>query len=83
MSTESVPKLFGLYHEQFEAGTLVAFLPVAWALELAGGQAVTVTVTKPPSVTLWPSLEDAREALDAHIDEIDPRPARHVMGTTP
>lgn len=73
----ATPRLLGLYEDDLDAGgTVVGWRVVAWAVELPGGPTVTVPPTAPTNVTMWHSLEDAATALDAYVDEIQPRRPR-------
>lgn len=72
-----LPTLLALYDETYDGPVAVGWKLIAWALQLPGDHgAVTIAVGGPTSVTLWASLEDAVTALDAHVDEVNPRHVR-------
>lgn len=74
-----VPRLLAFYQDLWdEDGTAVGWKPVAWGLRFADGSAISVSIEGRPSVTLWQSLEDATEALDAYVDT--PEPRTHLTG---
>lgn len=69
-----VPRLLAFYQDQWdEDGTALGWRPVAWGLRFADGSAVSISVEGKPSVTLWQSVEDATEALEAYVDTAEPR----------
>jgi hypothetical protein len=69
-----VPRLLAFYQDQWdEDGTALGWRPVAWGLRFADGSAVSISVEGKPAVTLWQSVEDATEALDAYVDTPEPR----------
>lgn len=73
-SSYHVPRLLAFYQDLWDDdGTALAWRPVAWGLRFADGSAISVNVEGKPSVTLWHSLEDAVEALDAYVDTPEPR----------
>jgi hypothetical protein len=69
-----VPRLLAFYQDLWdEDGAAVGWKPIAWGLRFADGSAISVNVEGRPSVTLWNSLDDATEALDAYVDTPEPR----------
>lgn len=69
-----VPRLLAFYQDQWdEDGTALGWRPVAWGLRFADGSAVSISVEGKPSVTLWQSVEDATEHLEAYVDTAEPR----------
>jgi hypothetical protein len=69
-----VPRLLAFYQDLWdEDGTAIGWKPIAWGMCFADGSAISVNVDGRPSVTLWQSLEDATEALDAYVDTPEPR----------
>jgi hypothetical protein len=69
-----VPRLLAFYQDLWDDdGAAVGWKPIAWGLRFADGSAISVNVEGRPSVTLWNSLEDATEALDAYVDTPEPR----------
>jgi hypothetical protein len=69
-----VPRLLAFYQDLWDDdGTALGWRPVAWGLRFADGSAISINVEGKPSVTLWHSLEDAAEALDAYVDTPEPR----------
>lgn len=69
-----VPRLLAFYQDLWDAdGTVLGWRPVAWGLRFADGSALSVNVEGKPAVTLWQSLDDAIEALDAYVDTPEPR----------
>jgi hypothetical protein len=72
--TYAVPRLLAFYKDLWdEDGTAVGWEPIAWGLRFADGSALSISISGPPSVTLWQSVEDATEALDAYVDTAEPR----------
>jgi hypothetical protein len=72
--TYAVPRLLAFYRDLWdEDGTAVGWEPIAWGLRFADGSALSISIAGPPSVTLWQSVEDATEALDAYVDTAEPR----------
>jgi hypothetical protein len=70
----AVPRLLAFYRDLWdEDGTAVGWEPIAWGLRFADGSALSISIGGPPSVTLWQSVEDATEALDAYVDTAEPR----------
>ena len=69
-----VPRLLAFYQDLWDDdGTALGWKPIAWGLRFADGSAISVPVEGRPAVTLWQSLEDATEALDAYVDTPEPR----------
>ena len=69
-----VPRLLAFYQDLWdEDGTALGWRPIAWGLRFADGSAISVNIDGKPAVTLWQSLEDATEALDAYVDTPEPR----------
>jgi hypothetical protein len=69
-----LPRVLAFYQDVVDDdGTVIGWRTVAWGLVFGDGSAVSVPVGRPVSVTLWPCLEDAAAALDAHVDTPDPR----------
>jgi hypothetical protein len=69
-----VPRLLAFYQDLWDDdGTAMGWRPIAWGLRFADGSAISVNIEGRPSVTLWHSLEDATEALDAYVDTPEPR----------
>jgi hypothetical protein len=74
-----VPRLLAFYQDLWDDdGTAVGWKPIAWGLRFADGSAISISIEGRPSVTLWQSLEDATEALDAYVDT--PEPRTHLSG---
>jgi hypothetical protein len=72
--TYAVPRLLAFYQDLWdEDGTAVGWRPVAWGLRFHDGSALSISIEGRPSVTLWHSVEDATEALDAYVDTAEPR----------
>jgi hypothetical protein len=73
-----MPRMCVLYRDTIdEAGNAVGWEPVAWAVVLPGGAAVTIPVHGAPAATLWQDITDARSELDADVvDEVRPRTGR-------
>jgi hypothetical protein len=70
----AVPRLLAFYKDLWDDdGTAVGWQPIAWGLRFADGSALSISIEGPPSVTLWQSVEDATEALDAYVDTAEPR----------
>lgn len=70
----AVPRLLAFYRDLWDDdGTAVGWQPIAWGLRFADGSALSISIEGPPSVTLWQSVEDATEALDAYVDTAEPR----------
>ena len=77
MIESDLPRVLAFYRDTWDDdGTAVGWRTVAWGLALPNGAAVTVPLDGPPSATLWSSLGDAAEALDAYVDA--PAPARRL-----
>jgi hypothetical protein len=77
-----LPRVLAFYHDTWDDdGIAVGWKTVAWGLALPNGAAVTVPLDGPPSATLWPSVGDAAEALDAYVDS--PAPARRLDEARP
>jgi hypothetical protein len=69
-----VPRLLAFYQDLWDDdGTAMGWRPIAWGLRFADGSAISVNIEGRPSVTLWHSIEDATEALDAYVDTPEPR----------
>jgi hypothetical protein len=69
-----VPRLLAFYQDLWdEDGTALGWRPIAWGLRFADGSAISINIDGKPAVTLWQSLEDATEALDAYVDTPEPR----------
>ena len=69
-----VPRLLAFYQDLWdEDGTALGWRPIAWGLRFADGSAISINIEGKPAVTLWQSLEDATEALDAYVDTPEPR----------
>jgi hypothetical protein len=69
-----VPRLLAFYQDLWDdEGTALGWKPIAWGLRFADGSAISVNIEGRPAVTLWQSLEDATEALDAYVDTPEPR----------
>ena len=69
-----VPRLLAFYQDLWDDdGTAMGWRPLARGLRFADGSAITVNIEGRPSVTLWHSIEDATEALDAYVDTPEPR----------
>ncbi len=69
-----VPRLLAFYQDLWDDdGTAMGWRPIAWGLRFADGSALSVNVDGKPAVTLWQSLDDAMEALDAYVDTPEPR----------
>jgi hypothetical protein len=69
-----VPRLLAFYQDLWDDdGTALGWRPIAWGLRFADGSAISVNIEGRPSVTLWHSIEDATEALDAYVDTPEPR----------
>ncbi len=72
--TYAVPRLLAFYQDLWDDdGTAVGWRPVAWGLRFHDGSALSISIEGRPSVTLWHSVEDATEALDAYVDTAEPR----------
>ena len=77
-----VPRLLAFYQDLWDDdGTAMGWRPIAWGLRFADGSAISVNIEGRPSVTLWHSLEDATEALDAYVDT--PEPSAHLDAPLP
>jgi hypothetical protein len=75
--TSDLPRVLAFYRDTWDDdGTAVGWMTVAWGLALPNGAAVTVPLEGPPSATLWSTVGDAAEALDAYVDT--PTPARRL-----
>ena len=69
-----VPRSLAFYQDLWDDdGTALGWRPIAWGLRFADGSAISVNIEGRPSVTLWHSIEDATEALDAYVDTPEPR----------
>jgi hypothetical protein len=63
-----VPRLLAFYQESRDGDAATSdWQPVAWGLTFENGSVLTVPVDRPVAVTLWRSLSDAEEALDASV----------------
>jgi hypothetical protein len=72
--TYAVPRLLAFYQDLWDDdGTAVGWRPIAWGLRFHDGSALSISIEGRPSVTLWHSVEDATEALDAYVDTAEPR----------
>jgi hypothetical protein len=71
-----MPRLLAFYQETVDiaAGFVSGWQPVAWGLQMDDGTTVTVAVDHPVRATLWHSVADATEGLDAFVDTPEPRP---------
>jgi hypothetical protein len=64
-----MPRVLAFYRDVIDdGGSVIGWRTIAWGLAFGDGSAVSIPIGRPVSVTLWPSLEDAATALDAHID---------------
>lgn len=68
------PPLLGFYRDLYDdAGNAVGWETIAWGLHMPDGPAVTVSVERPPRVSVWLNPDDAATALDAQVDTVAPR----------
>lgn len=76
-----LPRVLCLYDDDHDDdGTAVGWRLVAWAVDMPGRGAVTISIGPPLSATVWHSLDAALDTLKVYVDE--PRPRRRVMGGT-
>lgn len=79
-ATPVMPRVLSFYQDVLDdGGTVTGYRTIAWGLPLADGSVLSTPVQPPPSVTIWPCLQDAATALDAFVDTPDPRRPVHDL----
>jgi hypothetical protein len=77
------PRLLAFYQDVVDdaVASAIGWTTVAWGLAFPDGSALTVPAQGLRSVTLWPSVAEAAQALEACVDT--PAPTHRLTGGTP